>query len=355
VSASGWIEAFALAAIEELGGATQPEGAGLVTVLWPAARPGDAEARHLTFDSEALEDAPEAELVIFGSPALDALVGLATAAGHVAQAFLTVAANPSRTIAERLVRAYRFHDAVWTPGEGRTWWLPAGVFLFRVRYLSDAREEELCEVAVSLADGRILRRLGEAMERYDLAPEPPAVWPMLAELPAETMYAAARDELERRLVGPLGSRRRELEARLARESHRAIAYYVELAREQAGEVEGLPGDAPERARLAAKLQAITLEREGRVAELRAKYRLEAEVALLSVLRLYLPRLVFPGMLASKSGAAALALTWDPVEQSAEPARCQRCATLTYALGLHRAGAAVCLECLPAASAPPRRR
>jgi hypothetical protein len=65
-----------------------------------------------------------------------------------------------------------------------------------------------------------------------------------------------------------------------------------------------------------------------------------------------PRVVFPVMLAGKSGAAALALTWDPVEQSAEPARSQPCATLTYALGLDR-GAALCLECLAGAGAPPR--
>jgi hypothetical protein len=67
----------------------------------------------------------------------------ATASGRVARAFLAAAANPSRATADRLARAHRFRDAEWAPGEGRTWWLPASVFLFRARYLSDAREEEL--------------------------------------------------------------------------------------------------------------------------------------------------------------------------------------------------------------------
>ena len=115
----------------------------------------------------------------------------------------------------------------------------------------------------------------------------------------------------------------------------------------------MPGAAPERARLEAKLSAIGLEREGRLTELRAKYRLEAEVSLLSALRLYLPRIVFPGTLGGKAGAAAVALTWDPVEQAAEPARCQRCVALTYELGLDRSGAVACPSCL--AATPPRRR
>jgi hypothetical protein len=355
VSAPAGIEAFAVAAVERLGGATEADGPGLHTVLWPAAAPGGVEARRLAFDPEALEDAPDAELVIFGSPALDELVRLATASGRVARAFLTAPANTSRATAERLARAYRFRDAAWTPGVGRTWWLPAGVFLFRARYLSDSREEELCEVAVSLVDGRILRRLGEAVERHGLAPEPPEAWPMMGELPAEAAYAAARAELDRRLVAPLGARRRELGARLARERDRAAAYYEELRRELAEEIEQVPAEAPERARLAAKLRAIGLECEGRLAELRAKYRLEVEVSLISALRLYLPRVIFHGTFAGKAGAAALVLTWDPVEQAAEPARCQRCATLTYELGLDRAGGAVCPACLSAGLAPPGRR
>jgi hypothetical protein len=345
VKARGGIEAFVLAAVERLGGATEPDAPGLYTVLWPAAAAGDIEARRLAFDPEALEDDPDAELVIFGSPALDELVKRATASGRVARAFLTVAANPSRAIADRLARAYRFHDARWTPGAGRTWWLPAGVFLFRARYLSDAREEELCEVAMSLVDGHILRRLGEAVERHGLAPEPPEAWPMLGELAAESAYAAARTELERRLVGPLGARRRELQTRLARETDRAAAYYGELARELAEEIEQAPAEAPDHARLEAKLRAIIIEREGRIAELRAKYRLEAEVSLLSALRLYLPRVVFRGTLTGKLSDTALALTWDPVEHGAEPVRCQHCAALTYELGLDRAGAVVCPSCL----------
>ena len=355
MSLPGGIEAFAVAALEGLGGAVEPDGAALYTVLWPTARSADVEARRLAFDPEALEDAPDAELVIFGSPALDGLVGLAIASGRVARAFLAAGANPSRATADRLARAHRFRDAEWTPGAGRTWWLPAGVFLFRARYLSDAREEELYEVAVSLADGRLLRRLGEAVDRHGLASEPTEAWPMMSELPAQAAYASARAELERRLIAPLGARRRELEARLVRERDRAAAYYAELARELDEELQGVPGAAPERARLEAKLAAIGLERKGRLAELRAKYRLEAEVSLLSALRLYLPRIVFPGTLAGKAGAAAVALTWDPVEQAAEPARCQRCVALTYELGLDRSGAVACPSCLAAAPAPPRRR
>lgn len=178
---------------------------------------------------------------------------------------------------------------------------------------------------------------------------------MMGELPAEAAYAAAHAELERRLIAPLGARRRELEARLARESDRVATYYGELGRELAEEIEGVPAEAPERARLQAKLRAIGLEREGRLAELGAKYRLEAEVSLVSALRLYLPRVVFRGTLAGKTGGAALVLAWDPVEQTAEPARCQRCAALTYELGLDRAAAAVCPACLVAAAAPPGRR
>ena len=344
MTAPDGIEAFAITAVEYLGGAAEERAAGLYTVLWPAAAPGDAETRQLAFDPEVIEEEPDAELVTFASPTLEQIVQLATASGRVARAFLKTTAHVSRGTAERLARSYRFLDAVWSSEAPRPWWLPVGVFLFRARYLSDSREEDLLEVAVSLADRRILRRPAEAIERHGLGADPLDAWPMMAEIPATDAYAVARAELERKLLSPIGLRRRELESRLARESGRAAGYYDELLRDVQEQQQGVSADTPERARQESKLRAIRLEREGRLAELRGKYRLEAAVSLLSVLRLYLPRLVFHGRLAGKRDAAALTLIWDPVEQTGEPARCQRCGSLTYEAGLHSGGVA-CPPCL----------
>src|SRR4030095_2609472 len=130
-----------------------------------------------------------------------------------------------------LRRAYRFLESIWTPQGGRPWWVPAGVFLFRVRYLSDEREEDLLEVAVNLTDGRLLRRLGDALDRHSLVADPVGAWPMVAERPA-----ARR-----------GSRRRGLETRLPLESRRAQAYYAELVRELETRRSELPPDSPEQA------------------------------------------------------------------------------------------------------------
>ena len=325
----------------------------LYTVLWPSTSAGPVETRQLAFDPEALEDEPAAELVTFASPALEQIVGLATASGRVAHAFLNATSSVSRGAAERLARSYRFGGASWTAGTGRPWWLPAGVFLFRARYLSDAREEELLEVAVSLADRRIFRRLAEAIERHGLAAEPNEAWPMIAELPAAESFGVARDELERKLLAPLGARRRELESRLTRESGRATAYYDELAREIEEQRSVLAAGTPERAALDSRLAAVRLERDGRLAELRSKYALEAEVSLLSILRLYLPRLVFRGTLAGKRDTAELTLVWDPLEQAGEPLRCQRCGGSTYEAALDRR-AVVCPSCMGKSVVPAGR-
>lgn len=351
----GGIEAFTLAAIERLGGAVEKQADGLYTFLWPAGGTGELETHQLAFDPEVIDEEPGAELVTFASPTLEQIVQLATASGRVARAFLNAIPSASRGTAERLAWSYRFLDASWTAAAGRAWWLPVGLFLFRARYLSDSREEDLVEVAMNLADGRILRRLAEAIERYGLSPDPPEAWPMMAELPASQAYTVARTELERKILSPLGRRRRELESSLARESARAGAYYEELIRELEEQQKSLPADDPGRAPLQSKLRAIRLEREGRIAELRGKYKLEAEVALLSVLRLYLPRVVFPGRLTGKRQAAELTLVWDPVEQAGEPAPCRRCRGLTYEMGLLRSGAVGCLPCLAPEANPQGRR
>lgn len=347
------IEAFTLAAVERLGGAAEQEAIGLYTVLWPGG--ADLTARRLTLDPETLEEAPGAELVTFGSPVLEELIGLATASGRVACGFLTVPATASQEVRQRLVRSFRWIDVSWAPETARPWWLASAVFLFRARYRSDACEEELHEIAVSLGDCRILRRLVPAIERYRLTPDPPDAWPMVAELPPGVAYGAARDELQRRLLSPLGMRRRELEARLARESGRAIAYYDELVREVTEQLSPLPAATPERTRLEGRRTAIRLERASRVAELRAKYRLELEIALLSVLRLHLPRLVFRGVAAGKRDRALLTLVWDPVEQAAEPVRCQQCRALTYEVALVRGGVIACPACVAAKSGSPNPR
>jgi len=354
VRGHGGVEAFTVAALELEGSVVEPRADGLYTVLWPDPGSGDLVMRQLAFDPELVDEVPDAELVSFASPILDRLLREATASGLVARAFLDTVASASRTTADRLGRSYRFLEGTWAPQGGRPWWIPVGVFLFRVRYLSDAREEDLLEVAVNLTDGRLLRRLGEALDHHGLVADPLEVWPMMAERPVGEVYAVARHEIERRLLAPLGLRRRELELRLTRESERAQIYYAELVRELEERRAGPPPESPEHARLDSKLLAIGREREGRLAELRAKYRLSAEVSLLSVLRLYLPRIVFAGTLAGKRREAALTLTWDPVERTGEPVRCSRCNGLTYEVGLHRGGGVACPRCLDAGGRSPGR-
>ncbi len=343
----GGLEAFTVAAVELAGGVVEPSAGGLHTVLWPEPGSGDVTVRQLAFDPELLDEVPDAELVSFASPTLERLLRETTTSGRVARAFLGTVAIASRSMADQLQRAYRFLESAWTPQGGRPWWVPAGVFLFRVRYLSDEREEDLLEVAVNLTDGRLLRRLGDALDRHGLVADPVEAWPMMAERPASEAYAVARREIEQRLSTPLGSRRRELESRLTRESGRAQAYYAELIRELETRRAELPPDSPEHAALGSKRLAIEREGEGRLGELGAKYRLSAEISLLSVLRLYLPRVAFAGTLAGKRREAPLALTWDPVERTGEPARCSRCDGLTYEVGLHRDGGVACPRCLQA--------
>lgn len=354
MKAPGGIEAFVVTAVECFGGAVEKRTDGLYTVLWPAEATGEPETRQLAFDPEMIEEEPGAELVTFASPVLEPIVQRATASGRVARAFLNAAPSASPGTAAQLARSYRFLDASWTAGAGRAWWLPVGRFFFRARYLSDSREEDLVEVDVNLTDGRILRRLADAIERYGLSPDPPEAWPMLAELPAGGAYAVARAELERKVLSPLGRRRRELEARLGRESGRAAAYYDELIRESQEQLQSLPVDDSGRVQLESKLRPIRLERQGRLAELQGKYKLEAEVALLSILRLYLPRGIFPGRLTGKRHAADLTLVWDPVEQAGEPARCRRCGGFAYELGFLRSGLIGCLPCLARETSPQSR-
>jgi hypothetical protein len=348
----GGIEAFTVAALEGLGGAAEKLADGLYTVLWAEEATAQPETRQLAFDPEALEDVPEAELVTIASPTLERIIARATASGRVARAFLSVAPGSPQGVAERLLRFYRFMDSAWTPGNGRPWFFPSGVFLFRVRYLSDSREEELVEVGVNLTDGRILRRLDEAIERYGLSPGPWEPLPTAEELPVAQTYGIAHAELERRILSTLGNRRRHLEWRLERESERATAYYAELLRELREEQAGLAPEDPGRPRLELKAHAIQTEREGRLAELRAKYRLQAQVTLLSVLRLYQPKLVFRGRLAGKAHGAEITLVWDPVENTGEPALCSLCSGFTYHLGLTRSGAVACPPCLERAALKP---
>ena len=355
MKAPGEIEAFVLAAVDHLGGVAELRAEGLYTVLWEAQAGGEPETLQLAFGPDALEDDSEAEMVTLGSPTLERIIQRITGRGRAAEAFLPVPVGTVRGIQDRLLRAYRFADASWSPQEGRPRWVPAGVFQFRARYLSDSREEELLEVAVNLADGRLLRRLAEAVGRHGLAPEPWEAWPVQGELPLEDAWALGRAELERRIVSSLGRRRREVEGRLWREQGRAAGYYEEITRELQDQLAVLPAGDPRRAALESKVRVVAAERESRLAELAAKYRLEVEVALLSVLRLHLPRLIVSGTLAGKRHAADLPLVWDPVEQTGEPVRCRLCAAFTYEVGLVRSGAPACPACLAADAAAPAKR
>jgi hypothetical protein len=149
VTPSGDLETFTLTALDLLGGAAEERTAGLygALALGRGRTSRDSTAR---FDPELLDERPDAELVTFGSPVLEGCCGARPQPGRP-------------RVSERRGEPPDGRRSALTrlsiPGQrldrrgGRPWWLPAGIFVFRVRYLSDAREEDLVQIAVNLATG----------------------------------------------------------------------------------------------------------------------------------------------------------------------------------------------------------
>jgi len=151
---------------------------------------------------------------------------------------------------------------------------------------------------------------------------------------------AALDEL----AVPLETLRRRAARYLELDRARLTEYYDDIARDLQRRIERASDDA-RRASLEDKLAAAQAEREAKLADVEAKYRLRVELELINLQVITQPKRLLPVRIENRTARVERTVVWDPLLHRIEPLVCDVCGRAATRLTLCTGGHLAHAECL----------
>jgi len=151
---------------------------------------------------------------------------------------------------------------------------------------------------------------------------------------------AALDEL----AAPLETLRRRAARYLELDQARLTGYYDDIARDLQRRIERASDDG-RRASLKDKLTAAQAEREAKLADVEAKYRLRVELELINLQVIVQPKVLFPVHIGNRTTRIERTVVWDPLLHRVEPLACDVCGRPATRLTLCSGGHLAHEDCL----------
>ena len=251
------------------------------------------------------------------------------------------------------------------------------LFNFRVAYVSDEKREEIRTVVVdatTLQPAPLLQQLWEGLPEHpgDTCYFPESLRPAGASWPAPvsldvrpefqlsdadrlpdarelgTLYRRAGELLEEQIADTLGTYRRRAARRLEMERQRINTFYDDTEAELRKRLARAETDDRRRS-IEAKLEANRLDREHKLADIAARYRLRVVATLLSAALMTQPKVRTHVRIENRYSSAELAVILNPLTGQLELPTCASCHAATASLHLCANGHVVCDDCaLPCA-------
>jgi hypothetical protein len=236
-------------------------------------------------------------------------------------------------------------------------------FNFKAALITDEKREQFLSVLMDAQGGYAVKELAE-IERlvtlettpaFEHLPVMPPVWLPGEEPPFDKLRTplsrrtlegllerakrAALDEL----AEPLDSLQRRAARFLELDRARLEQYYDDMQRDLKRRLERAADDR--RKALEDKLVAVQAEREAKLADAEAKYRLRVELELINLLVIAQPRLVLPMNVVNRTATVTRTVVWNPLLHRIEPLTCDVCGRASSRLFLCTGGHLAHEECL----------
>jgi len=364
---------FVLNTFRQAGGIVEPPAYGIYEVLLPedVARRWKVSAyQRLAFADEAPAEVTDAEDVTpvgYAHPLVETLMEEA----RVRPACVLVHVNDLRLDKRGLLalarQALAFPNARLSELErkGRSAALCHYVrFNFKAALITDEKRERLVSVVMDAQAGFAAPELAHIEQLARLEQEPafghllsaPVRWlpgpehepgyedgvlsrPMLEGL-LERATRAALDEL----AAPLEALHRRAARYLELDQARLTGYYDDIARDLQRRIKRT-SDGARRASLEDKLTAAQAEREAKLADVEAKYRLRVELELINLQVITQPKILLPVRVGNRTVKVERTVVWDPLLHRIEPLACDVCGRPTTRLMLCSGGHLAHEDCL----------
>jgi hypothetical protein len=376
---------FVLNYSREAGAIVEPPAYGVYEVLLPddlAARLGVPVYQRFAFDDTlAAEEwrmeneewrmgADDVTHLSYGHPFIESLIEAARQVPASAHLYVNTVRLDKRGLADLAHQALSFPNArlVEVEGGGESPALGHYVrFNFKAALITDEKREQLLSVLMDAQGGYAVKELAEIERLVTLETTPAfehlpvmlSVWLPGEEPPFDWGNATLSTPLSRRtlegllerakraaldeLAEPLDSLQQRAARFLELDRARLEQYYDDMQRDLKRRLERAADDR--RKALQDKLVAVQAEREAKLADAEAKYRLRVELELINLLVIAQPRLVLPMNVVNRTATVTRTVVWNPLLHRIEPLTCDVCGRASSRLFLCTGGHLAHEECL----------
>jgi hypothetical protein len=307
------LQNFVTDVIEALGGVVIPVEYALCQVIVPDEFKDIFQGRtelDLAFDFEVAEENPQAEFVTFGSYLYEQIMALANMKAVSTLRFVEI---DRLSLAHPLQKIQRFMQHPFgkiTLLEERNVIGVWAVFIFKVSYTAEEKEEESREIWINLSSGMMCEEMQQNQHRIAYRNQPVYAYPLASEFSITSAlmeaYPIVKEQAE-------ASRKQRVDSsELVREIRRIEDYYADLAGEMMKRNERKSLTDQKKEEYKAKLQSIEREKEKQLREIENKYNVYTEVSLDHTMLYFVPQIAFSVQINFRSEQKVTILHYNPV-------------------------------------------
>ena len=359
------LENFILRFLESQGALLDRPAYGLIDVVLPdevSRQLGVDGYLRLTFEEEVAATHPEAIHLTYGHPLVDRITEVTRGMGHAVHWYINQVRLEKPDLFGVIRREIGLANARLQPEKGsqpRPQLHHYLRFNFKVAFVTDEKQEELVSILMDVNSGQPAWELDDAWDRVFLEREPdlpdipqaPLAWhpdksgdssPLSRETLRLLQERAAR-AVARKAAPTLEALQRRTARHLELAMARLQTFYDETEadlRRRLAHTE----DERRRRSLEEKLAFAQADREAKLADIRAKYRLRLVLELINVALISQPKLALTVRMENRYASIRRDIIWDPLLHRVEPLLCDVCQTPTFHLHLCVNGHLACGEC-----------
>jgi len=328
---------FASEFLQERGALIEPQPDGLVALLPPSL------AHMLGLPEETQLGSDEAPL-LYGSPLLDRLIGLATEEVPVVYGQIEVPYLKKAGFDKLIGQDIRFADGqvrVTTRAEARTTYM---VLVCHYLAMSDERKEGLVRMGVHEGTGAVIEDLEdlwpEARPAFFPQGKVPPHFPVHLEKAFSAAMHSARNRTEAELAEFLSSMRR----RLRRDVSNTREYYEALRGEMEAGLSHPNLTEAQRQERMAKIRELPDELARKIEDVEQKYQVEVSVTARAAMRFLVDVAQIGLDLRYRKFSRPLRTIWNPITRRLDPLVCDRCLETTRTIYPTTEGSEIVLLC-----------
>lgn len=312
------LQNFVTEVIEAMGGVVDPVEYALCEVLIPDAYKSYFQNKtelELAFDYEVAQENPNAEFVTFGSYILEQILSFANqkpvSSIRYAEVERQTPGNPEKKINEFL-QDDRVRINILDESSVMGVW---AVFQFQVTFISDEKEEGSEQVWVNLLTGETSEEMKQIQNSIMYVAEPLYNYPIPSDLNIEEAYQTAYKHVDIQAEIMLESRKQD--PQLEKDLDRIESYYRELRLENDKRMKrkGLSEDKINE--IAAKSNAIGIEMEKQMEEIRNKYTGQTDISLDHGILYFVPLVQYDIEVHYRSDHTEQTLYYNPITKQME--------------------------------------